>query len=304
MTLAQIRCFVEVVNCRSFSKAAERMYISQPAVSKQIRLLERYLKTPLLRRSSPAPELTEAGELYYRFFRESTARFAEVRAGAERLGRGEAETLNIGCLDGWDITALYPELETLLQEVAPGMRLKLFGYDHVRLTEELREGNIDLAVSIGASLAQRPELCSRSFLSVPLVILLSRSHPLAERENLSLWEVRGETFYVIAPSEGCENAMERAVLSLCAAAGFTPAVEHVPSSAAALMRLQSGTGVQITTAMTAACKLSSYRAVILTRLMEVGVAWTGGGDRPVKLRFAAELCRQYAQETPTGRSLP
>ena len=78
MTLAQIRCFLEVANCQSFSRAASRMFISQPAVSKQIRLLESDLKLALLDRSSAAPKLTEAGELFYDFFRRITEEYQTV----------------------------------------------------------------------------------------------------------------------------------------------------------------------------------------------------------------------------------
>ena len=289
MTLAQIRCFLEVANCQSFSRAAARMFISQPAVSKQIRLLEEDLKLPLLDRSSAAPQLTEAGKLFYEFFRRSNEDFQGVWKQAKRLSRREAGGLNIGCLDGWDITAMYPELQSISTDIGSAQSPNLFGYNHLQLVEKLLEDEIDLALSIDISLRRAPELSVRKMLSVPLVLLLSRQHPLADREALTLCDLRDEPFYVIAPEDDGENAMEELIVTVCQEAGFTPAVEHVPSSASALMRLQGSVGAQLTTAMTGACKLPSYRAVILTRMLDVSVAWMDNGRNPVKFRFIDEL---------------
>ena len=297
MTKAQIFCFMEVAKYKSFSRAASHMFISQPAVSKQIGLLEEDLKLPLFDRTPPGLRLTEAGELFYTFFRKYTEEFNHVWEEAKRLSGKQTGTINLGCLDGWDISAFYPELRGVLKEKYPNLNMNLDGFNHIAVVDALRRGEIDIAISLEIALQHEPNLSFRNITAAPVVMLISKQHPLAEKEPFSLFEFKDEPFYVIAPTSRGDNPMERLTIEVCEAAGFSPIIEQTPNSASVLMRLQGGFGAQITCAWTGACKLPSYKTIVLDQTLNISAAWVANGKKPAKLVFIDELCHHYQVKT-------
>ncbi len=293
MTKAQITCFMEVAKYQSFSKAASHMFISQPGVSKQVSLLEESLGLTLIDRSSSALNLTDAGKLFYQFFQKYSAEFYAVWDEAKRLSSGQIGTIRLGCLDGWDLSAFYPELRGILVEKYPQLHVDLDGYNHINILDALRGGEIDVAITLEIALRRQPGFSLRNVTAAPTVMLISTLHPLAGKEDLSLSDFRNDPFFVIAPSPEGDNPMERLTVEVCEAAGFSPKVEHTPNSASVLMRLQSGAGAQITCAWTGACKLPLYRAVPLDRPLNISAAWLENDANPAKHIFIDELYRHY-----------
>lgn len=296
MTRAQITCFMEVAKYQSFSKAASHMFVSQPAVSKQVSLLEEALGLTLIDRSSANLNLTEAGKMFYEFFQKYFAEFQNVWDEAKRFSSGQTGTIRLGCLDGWDLSTFYPELRGILVEKYPQLQVNLDGYNHINVLDALRRGEIDVAITLEIALQRQADLSQRNVTAAPTVMLVSALHPLAGKENLSLSDLRNDPFYVIAPTPDGDNPMERLTLEVCGAAGFTPKIEHTPNSASVLMRLQGGVGAQITCAWTGACKLPLFRAVCLDRMLNISAAWLKNDANPAKHVFIDELYRHYHSE--------
>ena len=205
MTLAQISCFMEVAKYQRFSKAAEHLYISQPAVSKQVSLLEKSLDLVLIDRSYGSAQLTEAGKMLYNFFRKAEGDFNKITEEARRIARGHTGDLRLGCLDGWDLSTFYPELRGLLVEKYPNLHVNLDGYNHLHILDALRSKEIDIAITLEIALHSQPDVSRRNVTSAPVVMLFSTLHPLASKPDLTLADFRNDPFYVIAPSTGGEN---------------------------------------------------------------------------------------------------
>lgn len=296
MTKAQITCFMEVAKYQSFSKAASHMYISQPAVSKQVSLLEEALELPLISRTPSGIQLTKAGKMFYDFFQKYFDEFNSVWSEAKRLSSGQAGTIRLGCLDGWDLSSFYPELRGILVEKYPHLRINLDGYNHISVLDALRRGEIDLAVTLEIALQHQPDLSIRNVTSAPTVMLISSLHPLAQKENLTLSDFRNDPFFVISPAAGGDNPMEKLTIDVCGAAGFTPEIEHTPNSASVLMRLQSGIGVQITCAWTGACSLPLYRVIALEKMLNISAVSLKSNPNPAVRVFVDELYRHYHSE--------
>lgn len=293
MTKAQITCFMEVAKYQSFSRAASHMFISQPAVSKQVSLLEESLSLTLLDRASPGIRLTEAGRLFYQFFQKYYEEFNNVWDEAKRLSSDQSGVIRLGCLDGWDLSSFYPELRGILVKKYPDLQVGLDGYNHISVLDALRRGEIDIAITLEITLQHQPGLSVRNIASAPTVMLISALHPLAGKKDLSLADFRNDPFFVISPTAGGDNPMERLTIDVCEAAGFSPKIEHTPNSASVLMRLQGGLGAQITCAWTGACNLSLYRVVTLDQMLNISAAWVGNRSNPAKLVFVDELCSHY-----------
>lgn len=302
MTKAQITCFMEVVKYQSFSRAASHMFISQPAVSKQVSLLEETLSLTLLDRSASGIRLTPAGELFYEFFQNCFDEFARVMDEAKRLSNEQNGTIRLGCLDGWDLSSFYPELRGILVEKYPNLQVALDGYNHIHILDALRRGDIDIAITLEITLQHQPDLSVRTITSAPIVMLISALHPLAQKEDLSLADFRDDPFFVIAPVVGGDNPMERLAIGVCEAAGFTPKIEHTSSSASVLMRLQGGVGAQITCAWTGACKLPLYRVITLEPMLNISAAWLDNRSNSAKHVFVDELCQHYSVSEKAHRT--
>lgn len=293
MTEAQVSCFMEVAKYKSFSKAASRMFISQPAVSKQVAILEDSLGVSLFDRSPSGLALTDAGQLFYDFFQRASSEFHTIWDEAKSLATGQTGTIRVGCLDGWDLSTFYPELRDLLEEKYPRLSVSLDGYNHTYVLDALRRKEIDIAITLEIALQSQNDLAKRVITNAPVVMLFSTLNPLANKPALSLADLRDEPFYVISPSNAGDNPMEQLAVEMCQAAGFTPRIEHTKNSASILMRLQSGTGVQVTCAWTGACKLPMYRAIELDRILNISAAWVDGHLSPAGQVFIEEMYRHY-----------
>jgi DNA-binding transcriptional LysR family regulator len=296
MTKAQVRCFLEVAKYQSFSRAASHMFVSQPAVSKQVSLLEESLSLSLIDRTPSGVQLTAAGKLFYDFFQEYFERFGQVWEQAKQLSDQQAGTIRLGCLDGWDLSSFYPELQGLLVERHPDLRVDLKGYNHIHMLDALRRGEIDIAITLELALLSQRDVVTQVITRAPTVALLSARNALVEKGAFHLYDLRDEPFLVIAPVLGGDNPMERLTVEVCKAAGFTPKIEHVPSSAAVLLRLQSGTGVQITCAWTGACELPMYRVLTLDQELNICAAWLKNQPHPARQVFVDALCSHYKSE--------
>ena len=296
MTKAQITCFIEVAKYQSFSKAAAHMFISQPAVSKQVSLLEESLSLTLIDRNSSGIQLTEAGKLFYEFFQKYFDEFNRVWDQAKHLSSKHSGAIRLGCLDGWDLSSFYPELRGILVKKYPDLQVGLDGYNHISILDALRRGEIDIAITLEITLRHQPDLSIRNITSAPTVMLISTLHPLAGKEDLSLSDFRDDPFFVISPTAGGDNPMERLTVDVCEAAGFSPKIEHTPNSATVLMRLQGGLGAQITCAWTGACKLPLYRVVTLKQMLNISAAWVENNSNPAKLVFVDEMYSHYHAE--------
>lgn len=304
MTKAQITCFMEVAKYQSFSKAASHMFISQPAVSKQVSLLEEALSLTLIDRTASGIQLTKAGKMFYEFFQKYFDEFNNVWDKAKRLSSGQSGVIRLGCLDGWDLSAFYPELRDVLVQKYPHLRINLDGYNHISVLDALRRGEIDMAITLEIALQRQPDLSVRNVTCAPTVMLISALHPLAQKEDLSLSDFRNDPFFVIAPTTGGDNPMEQLTVEVCERAGFTPRIEHTPNSASVLMRLQSGIGVQITCAWTGACHLPLYRVIVLDQMLNISAAWLKNNFNPATHVFVDELCHHYSRTEKGGGAPP
>lgn len=296
MTKAQITCFMEVAKYQSFSRAASHMFISQPAVSKQVSLLEDALSLTLIDRTSSGIRLTEAGKLFYAYFQKSYDEFNNVWDKAKRLSSKQNGTIRLGCLDGWDLSSFYPELRGILVKKYPGLQVELDGYNHISVLDALRSGEIDIAITLEITLQQQKDLSIRNITSAPTVMLISSLHPLAQKEGLTLSDFRNDPFFVISPTAGGDNPMEKLTVDVCGTAGFTPEIEHTPTSASVLMRLQSGIGVQITCAWTGACSLPLYQVIALDKMLNISAVSLKSNPNPAVRVFVDELYRHYHSE--------
>lgn len=191
MELTQLEFFVSVVEAGSFSKAALRVYRTQPAVSIAIRRLEEEIGAPLFDRSQKTPTLTDAGQLVYDYALRMLALRDRAQNAVSELRSLERGRVRIGANES---TSLYllPQLILQYREKHPSVRVEIYRNVSEVLPREVLDRNVDFAL-----LAFEPEdkeLETFPILDDQLVLILNLDHPLAKHESVTIKELANESF--------------------------------------------------------------------------------------------------------------
>lgn len=142
----QMKYFVSVVECDSFTEAAEQNYISQSAISQQIRALEQDLHVQLIRRENRRFSLTPAGEYFYRHARELLGQVAELERETTRIGQTDQSLLRIGYLRCYGVQELYGAMAEF-SRLYPETTIQLVSGTHEELYAQLILCDVDMALS-------------------------------------------------------------------------------------------------------------------------------------------------------------
>jgi DNA-binding transcriptional LysR family regulator len=189
--LRLLRYFAVVAEELHVGHAAARLFISQPALSQQIRALEEQVGLPLFVRHPRGVELTEAGEALLEEARSLLGSSDRFEATVEELRRGRTAGLRVGLPPGLPPTLL-PELLASLREKEPDARIEVVELTTPEQLGALHEGSLDLG------LVREPvddnRLARRTLLVEPLGVSLPAGHPLAGHESLTLRQLKDELF--------------------------------------------------------------------------------------------------------------
>ncbi|WP_447006437.1 LysR family transcriptional regulator [Saccharothrix isguenensis] len=234
MTLRQFEYLVTVVDEGSFTRAAELLHVSQPALSHQIRALERTVGTPLLDRLPRAVRLTPAGRAWLPHARAALADAERALTAARRTAGLECGELRVATLYSLTLGVLPPVLRRWRAE-HPDVRIRLFEHRHAdELREAMAEGRADIALG--------PEPANWVGFQQPLgveefvVVLPPDSH---HREPIDLRALADDGWVHYAPGNGLADLVDAA----CAARGFQPgAAVRTEQTAAAPVLAASGLG--------------------------------------------------------------
>ncbi|MFJ9607638.1 LysR family transcriptional regulator [Kitasatospora sp. NPDC101176] len=231
-TLRQLEYLVTVVDTGSFTRAAEQLHVTQPALSHQVRALEKAVGGPLLERLPRAVRLTPLGRAVLPHARAALAETGRLHAAARRAGGLDEGELEVATVHSVSLGILPPVLR-IWRARHPGVRIRLREYPHAdRLQEAMAAGRADLAVGPVPAGWEGPirELGVEEF-----VLVLPSDDPLAGRpeQPLPLGALADRAWVHYAPGHGLADLLDQ----VCARAGFTPraAVRTEQTSAAPLL---------------------------------------------------------------------
>jgi LysR family transcriptional regulator, hydrogen peroxide-inducible genes activator len=240
MELHQIRYFVTVVREGTFTRAAERLFITQPSLSEQIRKLETELGCPLFQRLGRRLALTGAGEAFLPHAERVVAEVEQARLRIQEVRGLRMGRLSIGVFPS-AAARLLPEYLAGFRQRYPGVEVVLREESASGDIEQLvHEGQLDLAIVRLPK--RRTDLEERFLLRDPMVVVVPPGHPLGERRSVGLLELAGEPFVVMRTGNGLRELVER----FSRQAGFTPRVVFETWQLGSLFGLvQAGVGVTV-----------------------------------------------------------
>ncbi len=294
MELRHLRYFVAVAEHLSFGRAAERLHISQPPLSRQIRGLEVELGAALFSRTRRSVRLTAAGAALLpearRLLRDADA----LQAGARQLASGQVGTLALGFISVAAYNVL-PELAPEFRRRHPGIRLALQEATSDVQLAALAQGELDVGLVLPP--VDAPGLDYAPLLHDTLVAALPAGRG-GGKGPLALASLRDEPFILFPRPVG--TSLHDQIVGACQRAGFAPRVEQEAIQMQTIVSLvAAGMGVALVPASLMNLRRTgvAYRPLTdRSSRIELGIAWRRADDAPAVQAFVG-LARARARGT-------
>lgn len=304
MELRQLECFVAVAELLHFGRAAQRLRMTQPPLSRQIQLLEQNLGVTLFERNSRAVKLTAAGHRLLRDARHLLSLSTRAAIMARRVSDGESGSLTLG----FTAVAAYRLMPSLLmraRQVLPDVAIQLREMVSSDLGRLLLAGELDIALTRQAPSRQGLEM--RLIERQPMVLALPSGAPLAGYDAVPLRALHQQPLILYAPNES-PYFYDRIVGALQLADVSPHYVQQASQThtLVALVRAGLGYGIVPDSARELRLEGVDFRPIAQEPLhADIYLSWLPGGDNPALEAFlervAGDMPRPGAQIQPTRR---
>jgi DNA-binding transcriptional LysR family regulator len=290
MELHQLRYFVTVVRDGTFTKAAERLYITQPSLSEQIRKLETELGSPLFQRLGRRLALTSAGECLLPHAEKVMFEVEQARARVQEVRGLRRGRLSIGVLPS-AAAKLLPKFLAEFRHQHPGVEVLLREEnDSMEFEQLVHDGQLDLAI-VRLPVRRRTDLEVEFLVREPMVVVAPPGHRLGDRRSVALAELANEPFVTMKPGHGLRESLER----FCRQAGFDPHIVFEANHLGSVMGLVlAGLGITVVPRMAAGQEGRRVRVRDPFAFRDLGVIWRPGQPLSPAARIFLDMMRRSA----------
>ncbi|MGL5870820.1 MAG: LysR family transcriptional regulator [Xenococcaceae cyanobacterium] len=223
MEFRQLKYFKAVAEELNFSRAARRLNIAQPPLTRQIRSLERELGVELFYRTNRRVELTEAGNIFLVEAQRILEQIEQSALIAQRASRGEIGKLVVA-FEGSSAYDIVPTSLKTYRERFPNVELVVLGMTTGEQVQALHERQIGVGFVVPPLRGKEKEIAIESVMQEPLVLALPEHHPLAKQERVKVRSLANEPFIMALHDSGC--GLYDRVIAVCRRAGFSPRVRQ------------------------------------------------------------------------------
>src|ERR1051326_1618606 len=246
MELRHLRYFVAVAEELSFTRAADKLHLAQPSLTRQIHNLEEELGVRLLNRTKSLVTLTEEGRSFLVDARRLVTQSLESMQAVRRLSRGETGQLNLGYLSKYNFDLL-PGTLLEFSRLCPEIAVNLFYMSPAEQLRSLEARKIDLGL-VGV----RPPANHKNYATLAwecigqheLVVVLPAGHALAKTKRINLEDLK--PLFFVEMSETTHPGSHAWLCSVCQKAGFTPRVlQEVEVESDLMLFVADGFGVTL-----------------------------------------------------------
>jgi DNA-binding transcriptional LysR family regulator len=283
MELRHLRYFTILAEELHFGHAAERLDIAQPALSQQIRNLERELGVVLLERTRRRVRLTQPGAIFLEHARSTLSQATLAIQSAQQAARGETGNLALGFVTS-ALYGVFPDVVRVFRQRFQEVHLTLHEMPIVRQMEALRNGHIQVSFLRGP--LEEPGLVVKTISREPWVVALPETHRLARRRNINLRSLSEDQF-ILFPRELAPSLYDQ-VIGMYLEAGFSPRIALEAQMQAIVSLVAAGIGVAV---VPASLQNLRRKGLVYKPLpssvpkVELAVAWRRESVSPVLQSF-------------------
>jgi len=298
MDLRQLKYFVTVAEELSFVRAAQRLHMSQPPLSQQIKALEEDLGVELLFRTRREVKLTDAGRVFLAESRELLEKAQAVAHRTRQAAGGEHATLRVGMATSALFHVLPPLLERM-RALLPGVSLTVTDMNSDEQVRSLAVDRIDLGF-----IHARPDIRGMARCNVvtdSFAVALPAAHALAGQATLRLRDLQDDA--MVAFSREHAPALFDALIASCQQENFSPRIAHVARHPASLLQMvQLGLGVSIVPRTFGHATMPGVVFKPLPGMaarLRIDAIWREGNAAPGLRRVVDQVLQTFAQDTTT-----
>jgi DNA-binding transcriptional LysR family regulator len=298
MELRHLRYFQAVAEELSFSKAARRLHIAQPALSRAVKELEEKIGAVLMLRNRRTVSLTEAGAVLLHEIGILFQRVDDAVKKVQRTANGEEGELRVGYIGPptqaflgrllAEFRKRYPRVSVILEERTPE-----------RVWEMVARGRLEIGLTRPV-LAQHAHCLHTTVLRrEPFHCVLPADHPLAKKRTVPWRALAGEPLVILARREGV--GLHDAILTACQRAKFTPRFTHTPSVIhTVLSYVEAGAGIGIipdSVAVVGAGAPLAFRPLVPVQAIELVMVWADACTSPAAAAFRSLVAEWLKKRT-------
>ncbi|NHV31044.1 LysR substrate-binding domain-containing protein [Burkholderia sp. D-99] len=295
LDLRRLRYFVVVADELHFGRAALRLRVAQPPLTRHIAALESELGVRLFERSTRAVRLTPEGAAFLEQARNVVSAAAEAEASARKIAQGIAGRIVIGYASAIPMSDTFPDVIRAAGRTMPDVELAFREAATASQRRQIAEGTMDIGFGWAWDRAPDTPVASLVVSREPLVAAVPAGNPLAGRASVDVAALADETFVIFPQDYG--SALAAALDDLCARAGFAPRIGATAAQITTLVSLVAAErGIAIVPGFTATLQRPGVVYVPLagTRAVEQIVSWNEPFASACVERFVA-LARSLVQ---------
>jgi DNA-binding transcriptional LysR family regulator len=299
LELRHLRYFLAVADTLHFGRAAERLGMSQPPLSQQIRQLETLIGAHLFVRSHRRVQLTPAGDVLLEQARDILQRVNGAVELVQRAQRGESGELRLGLTRATPLLPQIPRAIFAYRQQYPQVQMQLREMNSLRQIDALLADELDVGIIRKRVLPE--ELIAKRLLDDPLALVLHTTHPLLAGKDpaklrLSLRQLAHEPFVGFSRDAGA--GIHDHVITLCRNAGFSPRIVQEAGESSTLISLVAA-GLGICVLPSSCCHIQVEGACFVAlsdrgATSEIQLAWRREAVTPLLRQFIALLKREVA----------
>jgi DNA-binding transcriptional LysR family regulator len=300
MELRHLRSLLVLAEELHFGRAADRLGIAQPALSRQIQQLEAELQTQLFKRSPRAVSLTEAGREFVEGIGPAIQQLEDAAAGATNFALAKRGRIRVGSSCNLS-SDFIPELLHRLHQESPLVRIDVRGLSVAEQIRTLHAAEID--VGLATLPINDPSLIVRRIFSEPLVLMVQSDSELAQRTSIRLRELAKERF-IICPRYR-RAGFHEVIIELAAKVGFRPRIaSEVDAPSTAVGLVERGLGVALVPQSESLTASERVRCIPISNpalFVDIGAVWRRENMSPV-VRWFIDCAVRMGREIEAKRS--
>lgn len=243
MELRHLRYFIAVAEEENVTRAAERLHVSQPPLSRQIHDLEEELGVPLFDRTGKSLQLNAAGKVFLVEARAVLERAAQALQTVQALSDNHEQVIDVGYAPSLSVQIL-PQILRVFEQAQPLVRVRLHDLSSGEMQQGLRDGSLQAAFLALPRQAQRGDLSYAKLQSHPVCVAMPAHHPLAKKRKITLTELFGHRLIGYNRQDYAEYHQWLESLSRAAQKKATLA-EEFDSMTSLITAIESGRGIAL-----------------------------------------------------------